>query len=220
MRALPSIFTLVANGVCRQTEGFRRRADGSWFFSRDRGPGWHRHGTTPITLTDLANSELVPVVVHKQRWIHVTSRRTEHDRPPDQVGWRRFTALVLIVGLAGWLLSDQGVHTHKPLVAGLHTRPSARTLQRWRANAASHAGDLAQAVRLAWFKLKPRQAGVDVPGGIPPPKRGPWRGQDEVEGLRSALSMVLNCSVALNCSSASLLAEVRRRHPNRPFITD
>jgi hypothetical protein len=70
-----------------------------------------------------------------------------------------------------------------------------------------------------WLDLKPRQAGDDVPGGIPPPLHtGPWRGLSEVSRFSSALSMALGCAVALNKSSASLLAEARRRHPDRPFI--
>lgn len=213
---------LIADGLRRQSEDFIRRTDGSWFYSGPpRGAGWHRHGTTPYSPADLCGGELVGGVVHKQRWLEVATGITEHDRPPDQVGRRQYTAIVIVVALAGWLLGSAGVHAHEPLLDGLRERPAPRTLQRWRANAIFHAADLAHGVRLTWLALKPRQAGDDVPGGIPPPVHpGPWRGRSEVERLASALSMALGFAVALNKSSASLLAEVWRRHPDRPFITD
>ncbi|MFN8624299.1 MAG: hypothetical protein U0869_26445 [Chloroflexota bacterium] len=170
---------------------------------------------------DLDGGELVDAVLRKQRWLHVETGRTEHDRPPDQVGRRRYAAVVIVVALAGWLLGADGVHRHDPLLDGLRERPAARTLQRWRARAADYAADLVQAVRLAWLALKPRQAGDDVPGGIPPPLHpGPWRGRPEVARLSSALSMVLGCAIALHQAGASLLAEAKRRLPDRPLITD
>ena len=224
MHGLPihALRRLIADGLRGRDERFQRSAGGTWFYSGpQRPPGWHRHGTTPYSPDDLQHSELAGATIHKQRWLHVETGRTEHDRPPDQVGRRRYTAVVIVVALAGWLLGGVGVYAHQPLLDGLRDRPAPRTLQRWRASAALHAADLAQAMRLAWLALKPRQAGDDVPGGIPPPLHpGPWRGRAEVDRLASALSMVLRCAVALNQTSASLLAEAWRRHPDRPFITD
>lgn len=218
-----AIFRALSDGFAVHPIGFVARKDGSLFWSGPRpGPGWHRHGTTEITVLDLRVATLVAVTIHQQRWFNADAKpKTRHDTPPDILGRRRYSALVIAVMLIGWLFAKSGLHTHDPLFDDFLERPARRTLQRWRRRAAESAADTEQAIRSAWAALKPRQAGDFVPGGIPPPLRpGPWREPHKVCRLRTALSMVLGGAITLDRTGASLLAEARRRLPNRPFLTD
>lgn len=71
------------------------------------------------------------------RWCK-PSVATHTDGAPEGLGQLRFSMVVIVVALAGWLSSNRNLHTHEPLVAALRDRPSTRTLQPWRSHLANY----------------------------------------------------------------------------------
>lgn len=219
--SIGAIRRVIQNGFTAQKRGYKARPDGALYWSGSRPDvGWHRHGTTPRKIRDLRDGKAIVVTVHQQRW-YKPGERTLTDRAPDGVGRLGFSVLVVAVAVASWLLRERGLHRYEPLVEGLEERPSTRTIQRWRARFAPHALGLQQALRTLWLDHRPRRAGDEFPGGVPPPLHpGPWRGRTEAYQLKTALSMVLGLAITTNQAGASLLAEARRRFPTHPFFTD
>lgn len=71
-----------------------------WIDQTDRpGPDWHAHGTTPQTTWLLHAYGLSWARIHKQRWLHVPSGTTVHDRPPFEVPWSRFGLVAVLLAL-------------------------------------------------------------------------------------------------------------------------
>lgn len=134
------------------------------------GPGWHRHGTTDKTIWVLVNWQLRRWLLRKQRWRHVETGQTRHDRPWYDVPGHRYGFDVTIGALAAWLVSEAGLHNLPwPWTA---PRPSTRTVQRWAAGLAPHADRWLQRSRTRIVDhVAPRPLEELLPaGGIPPPR--------------------------------------------------
>lgn len=191
------------------------RPDGSFFFPGKRpGPGWHRHGVLRVQPHDMISGRLVKRTVLKQRWRLRGTNRTQHSRPPDDIG-RRYSALVIAICVFVWLDAALGLHRHPALFPDLDDKPSRRTIQRWYAAALPVGLPLQHHLRGVLLELpEPRPAEDLFPGGLPPPPSSPrqrWRAPEPQGQLFQALAMLFGTSMALDQPSSSLLAEARRR---------
>jgi hypothetical protein len=92
------------------------------------GPGWHAHGTTSKVLHILCGERLEPIRLDKQRWKHIATGMTCHDRPPWDPPGRRYGLDVVVVTLAVWLAGAAGLHRTDWPWRG--ERPARRTVQR------------------------------------------------------------------------------------------
>ena len=191
--------------------GLHRRP-GGWFYTADRpGPGWHAHGTTPRRLWLLHDGGVSPVVLHKQRWKHVSTGRTSHDRPPLELPWTPFGLAAVFTVLAAWWRSQGGLWRLSRPWHG--QRPHARTLQRWLAHLAARA--------LAWHvamrdvvvdRLAPSTIEEMFPAGLDPPGTmarfrvtGPQVGQ-----LEAGHRILQKAAPLLSVPWSALVVEARR----------
>jgi hypothetical protein len=148
-------------------------------------------------------------------------KRTCHSRPPDDLGLR-FTSLVVVVMLYEWLAAVEGLHAFEPeLVPDDSGGPSRRTLQRWLRRAEPCAVDFQHHIRATiQDQCEPRPVERLFVGGIPPPrwKGRRWRAPLRVEALFRGLAMTLSAGAALERFVPTLLAEARRRTDSGPFL--
>lgn len=170
-----------------------------------------RHGTTPKTLQVLHGVELVPMVVHKQRWRH-RDGHTVHDRPPRDVSWSRYGLLAVFTAVWTWLDAACGLH-HVAWPWG-EERPSRRSVQRWLARLLPDALRWQQALReVVVDHLVPRPLEEKYPTGLPPPGGvARWKGgsADAVRQLGRGLILQITSPVP-TLSRSTLLVQARQR---------
>ncbi len=194
-------------------EGELNRSPKGWQYAAERpGPDWHAHGNTPKTMWLLHEFGLSWVIIHKQRWLHVPSGSTVHDRPPFEVPWSSFGLVAVLVALRRWWSSPRGLLEQRRPWRGRW--PSRRTLQRWLARLAPDAlrwhATLRDVVvdRLAPSTLEDLfPAGPDPPGtvarfGIHGPQA--WQ-------LESGLRILDGAAPTLSVPWSTLPVEARRR---------
>jgi hypothetical protein len=186
------------------------------------GPGWHAHGTTAKTVRIWEDSRTIHIRVLKQRWLHVETGRTRHDRPPWDLLWARSGVDVVFLVLGAWLLGPHGVHRAE---TPIDPPPVPRTAQRWLDRIRRQAASWHQAIRLALIDLlSPRPLEEIVPvGGIPPPGRR-WRTPksetvNAVSQLQHGLWLTTRGAEVLPIPVRTLLVEAMARWPgNCPTI--
>ena len=183
-------------------------------------PGWHAHGTTPKLILTILDDRLELVLLLKQRWLHVATGRTVHDRPVYDIPGSPFGLDVVVLIFGVWLLGDVGLH-------GISwpwdnsERPSRRTVQRWRAHLAPHADDWLQQSRLHIIRhVEPRPPEDLLPtGGIPPPgavrRRRTEGDSSHACRLRDVAWILKNVALALHIPVRSLLVVARWRWPRK-----
>ena len=181
------------------------------------GPGWHAHGVTKKWILVLAGGGLVPARVLKQRWLHVDTGTTMHDRPPWDLPWSSSSIDVIFVVLAAWVLGADGVHRARWSCHSEH--PSPRTAQRWLARIVAEASSWRHAIRVALIDLlSPRPLEEIVPtGGIPPPGKR-WRHSkpeavQAVGQLHDGLWLLTRGAEILSIPVRTLLVEAKARWP-------
>lgn len=118
------VFTL-ASGLA---VGYARGPEGQLRFEGPRpGPGWHRHDWRPGRLAFASDRGAGDVLVERRRWRRHGTSETRQDRAPDEVGGLHFVRMVVLLPVAGWLLSGDGLHT---FVDPAHAaRPHPRAVQ-------------------------------------------------------------------------------------------
>lgn len=195
---------------------FVRRSCGSWQYNGERpGPGWHAHGYFATRLLFIEGDRLVRRQVFKRRWLHVSTGRTRHSRPPDALPHFSVTTVLVVVLLARFLAL---VVPHVDALELEEVR-SERTLQRWSHRAQSVALQVQQAIRRALIeRCEPRPVEQLFKGGLSPPD-DPSADPTPVSTLQRGLSMGLQGALALEVSLSVLLAEARGRwtEPTSPF---
>jgi len=183
---------------------------------RRPGPGWHRHGTTSKFLFVVDEGRLRLVLLRKQRWLHVASGTTRHDRPFWDIPRHAFAMDVVVLTLAAWLVAGAGLHNTdwtwtKP-------RPARRTVQRWAARLAPHADAWLQQAReriLDFVAPRPMEELLPA-GGIPPPRRVRAFSQGNVlmaGKLRDVVWLLKNVAQSLSIPLLKLLGVARWRWP-------
>ena len=188
------------------------------------GPDWHRHGTTDKFLWVIVGFRLRRWLLRKQRWRHRITGKTRHDRPWYDVPRHRYGFDVALVVLAAWLLTDAGLHAVD--WPWSDDRPATRTVQRWAAELAPHAGTWLQASRQRLVDyVAPRPLEDLLPaGGIPPPRGARSRSSqgDAVQArqLRDVVWLHENVARALCIPLRLLLGVARWRWPKNTAIRD
>lgn len=179
------------------------------------GPGWHRHGTTSKTLPGLIGGRLLPIRLDKQRWLHVETRRTLHDRPAWDSPHAGYALDVVVLTLVAWLMSRRGLHAVDWPWDDAEA-PSRRTVQRWATALAPLAERWLQHTRLRLIEhVAPRPLEDLLPaGGIPPPVGARLRHQNGVVSagqLRDVTWIIQNAAQALSIPIRALLVVARWR---------
>lgn len=176
------------------------------------GPGWHAHGTTTQRVHILRDGRLTSLTLHKQRWLHVETGRTQHDRPDWLLPWSAFDIVAVFAAAWAWASSPKGLlQTPWPWAS---TRPSRRTVQRWWARL--------QAEGLAWQvairevlaeQLAPRPLKEMFPAGLPPPGGGARHRKEAVKArqLTNGITLLQHGARQLSIPHATLLSQARRR---------
>lgn len=177
--------------------------------------GWHAHGTTQkwIWIVDFDRLRLCLLI--KQRWLHVETGTTRHDRPAWDVPHSPFGLDVAFFLLGLWLLGVQGLYRLDWPWSS--ERPSRRTVQRWYARLRPDGARWQQAIRHALIDLvAPRHLEEILPaGGIPPPEGRARRSRDIAQWcqLPSGAWLITEAARSLSTSIRSLLVVARRRWP-------
>ncbi|MEO0763878.1 MAG: hypothetical protein AAFZ09_19075 [Pseudomonadota bacterium] len=176
---------------------------------------WHRHGYLEIRPRGLLGGVLTSFTVRKQRWTRPDRSKTQHSRPPDDLG-RRYDALVIAVTLLATIDAAVGLHrVERPYATRRGGQgPSVRTVQRWLSWAQQHALRLHHALRWAAMeRCEPRPETLFPRGRSPPVQQQNrrWRDPSTVDKLWQGLAMVLKAASSLNVPTATLLAEARGR---------
>jgi hypothetical protein len=193
--------------------GELKRISKGWFFRADRpGPDWYAHGTTPKTTWLLHACGLSWATIHKQRWLHVPSGTTLHDRPPFEVPWSCFGLVAVLLALRSWWSSPRGLLEQRSPWHG--RRPSRRTLQRWLARLATDGLHWHAAMReVVVDRLAPSTLEELFPAGVDPPGtvarfgiHGP-----EVWKLWNGLEILAKAAPPLSVPWSVLLVEAHRR---------
>lgn len=131
------------------------------------GPGWHAHGTTSKDIVVFHDGHLISLRIEKQRWLHVETGTTRHDRPFWDRPRGAYGVDLVVLCLAAWLLGNLGLH-HARWPWADQERPARRTVQRWARHLAPHAEDWLQATREAPNVASRLEENLPA-GGIPPP---------------------------------------------------
>lgn len=206
---------LVWSSLAVSGEVYGRRSGRLFYGGARPGAGWHAHGTFRRWLRILAAGVLRKVEVEKQRWLHAATGRTCHSRPPDDLPWLHFCALVVALKLWGWLDGGRGLDNAPEVIPDLYGKVSSRTQQRWLGRALPYAMEIQQAIRLAVIeRSEPRPVETLFPGGLSPPvhlTRRSWRDPPAVEKLWRALAFLVGGALGLSVPVAVLLAEARGR---------
>ena len=183
------------------------------------GPGWHAHGSLRKVVIVLDGWKPVGVLLVKQRWLHVASGTTRHDRPVWDRPGCPYALDVVVAVLTVWL------HTSLAL-RDLHwgwddLRPEPRTAQRWVVRLRPHADAWLQQAR-AHMLERVRPAALDdvLPAaGIPPPRGRRCRSQEDVHDagkLNDVVWLHEKVAHALSISLRTLLEGARWRWPMTP----
>ena len=188
-----------------------------WWYGERPGPGWHGHGWLRIRRWVLLGGRLRRVELFKHRWREVSTGRTCHSRPPDDVPLARYCSLVMVLELLCWLTST-GVERYDSAFSDL-SRIDRRTVQRWLSRAQQRAMQTQQAVRKALIeKNEPRPFERLFPGGLSPPASmllRRWKDPLAVQRLWRGLVILVVGAARCETETSILLAEARRRHtPN------
>ncbi len=205
---------VASHGLACLKLGYDLRDDGTFFFRGVRpGPDWHAHGVLSVQLLDMRDGRLVRLRIDKQRWRLRGTNKTQHSRPPDDLGLR-YSSLVCAISLFAWLDAALGLHRYLAWFPDLDDSPSRRTLQRWLRRALPGGLALQHHLRVVLLHLPESRPPEDLfKGGVPPPgtTRRRWREPEKVTILHRALAMLFGASITLNEPCSSLLAETRRR---------
>ena len=89
------------------------------------------------------------VLIQRRRWRLFGTTTTRQDRSPDEAGGIRSTLLVVLLKLASWLLSGEGLHVYDeapPILDPLGCRP---TVQHWQQRIFPDAARVQGALRTA-----------------------------------------------------------------------
>ena len=183
------------------------------------GLGWHAHGVTSKWVSVAHEGRLVVILLYKQRWLHVATGTTRHDRPAWDVPWSRFGIEVVFLVLSAWVLAPKGLHHTEWPWSRSDPSPSPRTAQRWHARIRSQASAWRHAIRVALIDLlSPRPLEEIVPtAGIPPPGRR-WRTPKSgtvqaVRQLHDGLWLLKRGATFLCIPARTLLVEAKARWP-------
>jgi len=192
------------------------------FYTDERpGPGWHRHGTTSKALPGVVGRHLVPVRLSKQRWLHVETGRTRHDRPAWDSPNAGYALDVVVLTLCAWLVTSRGLH-HIDWPWDDAERPSRRTVQRWAAALAPRAPDWLQVSRKHLIDhVAPRPLEDLLPtAGIPPPEGARLRSSQgavvSATQLRDVVWLHNHAAQALSIPIRALLVVARWRWTRKP----
>lgn len=184
------------------------------------GRGWHKHGVTSKRVWLVFDRRLEVVVLDKQRWLHVATGTTRHDRPVWDIPGHTYGLDVVVVVLATWLAGADGLH--RAPWPWPQERPARRTVQRWHAALLPHAGAWLQHARVQILDyVAPRHLEEVLPAGIPPP-RGRTRGQEgalPARQLRDVTWIHHAVARALCIPLSRLLGVARWRWPSEPAST-
>lgn len=179
------------------------------------GPGWHRHDWRARRLRVVGDDGAHDVVVVRRRWRLGRSATTHLDRAPDEVGGIHVATLVVLVKLASWLLSGDGLHVYEEPVAALEPVGSRRSVQRWLARVLTDAARAEGALRTAVIeRSEPQPVERLFPGGVSPPAAiqcRRWKDPDATYRLATGLAYLVDGAVALLTSATVLLAEAQSR---------
>ena len=184
------------------------------------GEGWHAHGFTSKTLLVLRGTELVPILLKKQRWLHVATGTTRHDRPLYDRPGAMYGFDVVVLTLAVWLVGAVGLH--RADWPWDDDKPARRTVQRWTARLAPLAVEWLQTARERFIDhVAPRPLEELLPaGGIPPPEGARSRQAKKPSTaacqLRDVVWLHENVARALSIPLRSLLVVARWRWPGKP----
>ena len=176
------------------------------------GPGWHRHGWTVRTLTIRIGRRLQRVLVKKQRWRHVATGKTLHDRPAWEFRWASATIDVAFHAVATRLQTAIG-ESKEPVPRSAATGPpSDRTVLRWLNRLRADALAWQHAIRLAVInRLVPRPLEeILPPGGVPPPAELRYRLDRPTEQLVAAVWFLVEATHHVDVAAHTLLVEARR----------
>ena len=134
---------------------------------------------------------------------------------PDEAGASRFTLLVVMLKVAGWLLSGVGLHTYFEPHPRLRPLACRRTVQRWQRRLAVDGTRIQGALRTAVVeRTEPQPVERLFPGGLSPPaaiRRRRWKDPEATYCLATGLAFLVRGAVALSTSTTVLLAEAHGR---------
>ena len=185
-------------------------------YSAERpGPGWHAHGSTSKLLWAVDTNGLCLLLLVKQRWLHVDTGTTRHDRPVWDTPGSHYGLDVMFVVIYVWVTSGLGLHR---VDWPWNTEsPSRRTVQRQVQRLAADAATWEQAIKTALIEfVAPRHLEELLPaGGIPPPKGRTGRSQDSTfaDKLYGGVWLTNELAQNLSITVRSLLVLARRRWP-------
>lgn len=155
------------------------------------------------------------VVIARRRWRLRNTNRTQIDRTPDEVGGCHFATLLLVLKVAGWLLSGKGLHTYEARFPALGGAGAPRTVQRWLQRLLPDAARLGGALRTAVIeRSEPQPIERLFPGGLSPPeaiRRRRWKDSDGTYRLATGLAFLVEGALVLSISATALLAEAQQR---------
>lgn len=212
--------SLLGIGLGLVTGAYGRRGGELVFMGERPGPGWVGHGYYVISPATLVACRVARVRLWKHRWRERATGRTCHSEPPDTIVRGRFSTLVLVLVLWGWLDGEAGLHRHRARLPELEGTASLRTLQRWLRRTAAVGLAIQQAVRRAIIeRCEPRPAEHLLLAGRDPPVRilAPgWANPNGVEALWRGLALLFRGAVELEVPLSNLLAEARGRYPLGP----
>lgn len=181
------------------------RGDEVWYAVERPGEGWHAHGVTLKRVWVVDGDRLRRIRLYKQRWLHVETGATVHDRPAWDVPGSPYGLDVVFVVIGVWLLGAVGLQqTQWPWRS---ENPARRTVQRWAVRLAPDAPRWLAAIRLAFIDLAaPRPLEEFLPtGGIPPPK--------------GRLEHFTNTATASQLTSSAWLLKTGAQELSKPFRT-
>lgn len=207
------------------SSGFERRRDGGLVYRGESpGPGWHRHGWCPRWLWVVVDRTLSRERVFKQRWFHPAEGKTQHSRPPEELGQVHSSAAAVVLILWLWLDGVKGLDRREDVAPSPSGYPSSRTVRRWLRRALPLSMSTQQAIRRAIIEeIEPRPFERLIPGGLSPPrslKRRRWQNPTSVSTLWTGLTIAFKGAIALQVTPPLLLAEARGRlsQPDQPFL--
>lgn len=153
--------------------------------------------------------------MERRRWRLAGTTTTRLDRSPDEVGGVRSALLVVLVKLAAWVLSGEGLHVYEERHPALETMGSRRTVQRWLARLLPDADRVQGALRTAVVeRSEPQPVERLFPGGVSPPeaiRRRRWKDPEATYSLAIGLAFLVEGAVVLSTSATVLLAEAQMR---------
>jgi hypothetical protein len=131
------------------------------------------------------------------------------------MGGSRYALLAVLVKVAAWVLSGDGLFSYAeqhPRLAALACR---RTVQRWQRRLTHDAHRLQGALRTAVVeRFEPQPVERLFPGGLSPPaavRRRRWKDPEATYQLATGLAFLVHGAAALCTTTTVLLAEAHRR---------